>query len=424
MTDSRHAADIALSRRIAAYLFMLLGYFFYCYNFAVVDYVRPYLVDDYGMTLNETALLYTALSAGAIAGAVAVAWMATHWGKKNTLIFVTVLNGLGTVVNMQFESFGAWFVMRAIIGFSLGGYSVATISMVVSLFPRRYCSRLQAVNASTFSVAIIALGGLGALLGEQSWEALVWTGGVPPLVAAAAMWLVVPDDRRFVAFGEEKALAAGVGAALRKGNWPEMFRGPHLRFTLICLLISGLNFAGYQFFSGFVTTYLKTVRGFEADAMGLLVSAQGFGSFVGGLTWGYLADKTGRRYNAIGFVFTALFICAYFTVPGSVVLLTVLGFGYGFMLACTYSWGVYFTELFPVHLRPMGAALFHGGRIISLLAPSAVALIAESYGLTTGMWLAPLAFVVAAVLWLTLPETLRESPFYRGFEPRQAAAVA
>ena len=417
--EKMRASDMFLGRRILGYLIMLLGYFFYCYNFAVVDYVRPYLVDSYGMTLNETALLYTSLSIGALIGAFAVAWMATHWGKRNALMFVTVLNGLATIVNMQFDTFAPWFVMRMIVGFSLGGYSVATISMVVTLFPARFCSRLQAINSCTFAVAIMLLGALIAVYGDTSWETLMWIGAVPPLVAAMLMWLFVPDDRKLIAYGEEPDVAGADNN--RKANWTEMFQGPNLKLTLICLAISGLNFAGYQFFSGFVTTYLRSVREFGAEPMGLLVSAQGFGSLVGGLAWGYLADKLGRRFNVTGFFLSALFICAYFVAPSNVTLLSILGFGYGFALACTYAWGVYFTELFPVHLRPMGAALFHGGRIISLLAPSAVALIAESYGLTTGMWLAPLAFLIAAILWLMLPETLKVSRFYKGFVPAENA---
>ena len=124
----------------------------------------------------------------------------------------------------------------------------------------------------------------------------------------------------------------------------------------------------------------------------------------------------GRRFNAIGFVLTAIFIGLYLLAPSSVVLLGVLGFAYGAALACTYSWVVYFSEIFPVHLRPMGAALFHGGRIISFFAPALVALIAESYGLTAGMALAPVAFIVGAVLWYRLPETLTGSRNLLGSE--------
>ena len=42
-------------QRVAAYLAILVGYFFYCYNFVIIDYVRPYIVDAYdGINLADT----------------------------------------------------------------------------------------------------------------------------------------------------------------------------------------------------------------------------------------------------------------------------------------------------------------------------------------------------------------------------------
>lgn len=415
-----HARDIPLPRRVVAYLTIFVGYFFYCYNFVVLDYVRPYLVEDYGLTLKETALFYSALSLGAISGAIAVAWIASNVGKKKTLIVITLINGLGTIVNMMFTDFWGWMIMRFVIGISLGGYMVAAVSTMVCLFPQKYCARLQAVNACTFSVAVIALGALGALLGDARWETLLWIGGIPPLVAAALMMFFVPDDTKIISFGEDES--ADAGSRRRRGSWVEMFSGGYARFTIICAVIAGLNFMGYQFFSGFVTTYLREIREFGAESMGMLVSAQGLGSFIGGLSWGFIADRLGRRFNAIGFVFTALFICLYFIAPSSVLILGGLGFAYGFALACTYSWGVYFAEIFPPHLRPMGASLFHAGRVFSLFAPVITAQIAEHYSLITGMALAPVAFLLAAGLWYLLPETLPQSRFYRGYRPLAARA--
>jgi len=74
-----------------------------------------------------------------------------------------------------------------------------------------------------------------------------------------------------------------------------------------------------------------------------------------------------------------------------------------------------------VRLRPMGTSLFHGGHVISLFAPLIVATVARQHPLAVGMALAPVTFVVAALIWWTLPETLQSSRLYRGF--RAEAAV-
>ena len=83
-------------------------------------------------------------------------------------------------------------------------------------------------------------------------------------------------------------------------------------------------------------------------------------------------------------------------------------------------WAAYFTELFPVRLRPMGASLFHGGHVISLGAPLIVTTVAAHASLGVGMALAPATFLLGAGVWALLPETLRRSPLYRGFDAEAA----
>ncbi len=47
MTTKKHMSEVPMIQRVAAYLAILVGYFFYCYNFVIIDYVRPYIVEAY-----------------------------------------------------------------------------------------------------------------------------------------------------------------------------------------------------------------------------------------------------------------------------------------------------------------------------------------------------------------------------------------
>ena len=101
-----------------------------------------------------------------------------------------------------------------------------------------------------------------------------------------------------------------------------------------------------------------------------------------------------------------------------------MGFFYGVGLSSTYPWGIWFTEIFPARLRPYGAALIHGGHVVSLIAPLIVAWAAERWGLVVAMTLAPAVFLLAAGVWLTLPETLATSKAYRGWNPESLPSPA
>lgn len=405
-------SDLSLKRRVIAYLVILVGYFFYCYNFVVIDYVRPFLVEFYGIKLEQTALFYTAQSLGALIGAFACAWLAENKGKKNTLIAITLLNGVGTLINISSRDFTMWILMRFIIGISLGGYFTVAVSTMVGLFDAKVRGKVTAFASGLFSVATLFMGVYGAILKEKGWEMLMVVGGLPPVIAAVLMFFLIPDEKEYLPYGSEElqnnSKSVEEKKEVKKGSWGEMFSPKLRRFTFSCMFLAALNFFGYQFFSGFVTTYLREVRAFDAVSMGIIFSAISMGSLVGAYSWGIIADKYGRKVNAIGFIMSAIMIALFFIAPSNPKILSVAGFFYGLGLASSAIWGGYFTELFPSHLKSMGASLFHAARIFSLFAPSILVSIKKSTSLQTAMWGAPLMFLIAAIVWLSLPETLKK----------------
>lgn len=377
----------------------MVGYFFYCYNFVIIDYVRPYIVEAYeGISLSDTAQFYTWQSVGALIGALSCAWFAGRFGKKYTLITITALNGGATIVNMMFTDYATWAAMRFIIGLSLGGYFTVAVSLMIGLFTPTVRGKLTAFASSMFSVALMVMGAYAAFISsiDAPWESLMWVGGIPPLAAAFAMVFVLPSDKNVIAYGEEDSSAnTGQNTPAKKGSWGEMLSKPYRLLTITCLLLAGLNFYGFQFFSGFVTTYLKEVRQFDGATIGVIFSISAFGSLFGAWVWGAVADKFGRKVNAFGFILAGIMASIFFIAPsdlmiGSLNMLAILGLIYNFGLSSSAVWGGYFSELFPAHLRSYGAALFHGGRIIGMWAPMVLIFIKERTDLQTAMWGSPI----------------------------------
>ncbi|HGS4440224.1 TPA: MFS transporter [Vibrio cholerae] len=420
MTTKKHMSEVPMIQRVAAYLAILVGYFFYCYNFVIIDYVRPYIVEAYdGISLSDTAQFYTWQSVGALIGALSCAWFAGRFGKKYTLITITALNGGATIVNMMFTDYATWAAMRFIIGLSLGGYFTVAVSLMIGLFTPTVRGKLTAFASSMFSVALMVMGAYAAFISsiDAPWESLMWVGGIPPLAAAFAMVFVLPSDKNVIAYGEEDSSAnTGQNTLAKKGSWGEMLSKPYRLLTITCLLLAGLNFYGFQFFSGFVTTYLKEVRQFDGATIGVIFSISAFGSLFGAWVWGAVADKFGRKVNAFGFILAGIMASIFFIAPsdlmiGSLNMLAILGLIYNFGLSSSAVWGGYFSELFPAHLRSYGAALFHGGRIIGMWAPMVLIFIKERTDLQTAMWGSPIVWIVTGLLWLSLPETLKGGLF-------------
>lgn len=78
-----------------------------------------------------------------------------------------------------------------------------------------------------------------------------------------------------------------------RGRWREMMAGSRLRLTLACIVIAGLNFSAYQFYSGFITTYLLDVRHFGNATIGVIVAVDGVGTLAGTVLWASSSTATG-----------------------------------------------------------------------------------------------------------------------------------
>lgn len=399
------AEDLPLARRVGAFAFLALAYLFYSYAWNTVDVLRPYMRASAGLSLGQAGLLYTAQSLGALVGALLIGQLADRYGRRRLLLAVMLGHGTALLAGVWCTTLVSLLVQRALLGVFLGGVFSVSVGLYISWFGATVRGRLAAVIGVMYSLGVIMQGWLATLFLDRDWTLMLWAGAVPTLVLALGCVLVVPDDRQTVAYG-------GVATQPAASRLPivELFRPEHRRLTLMLTLLSGLSFFGYQAFGGWVTTYLKEVRGLGGAGIGGMIAWQGIGGMLGGFVWGWVADRFGRRINAVGFVVAAALIVIYLRAPNDPVLLQGLGFVYGFMITAGVAWGVYFAELYPAHLRSTAASIFHWGRAISFFAPALTAAVAESAGLTTGMGLAALLYLVAAGVWWLLPETLVRGP--------------
>jgi hypothetical protein len=70
------------------------------------------------------------------------------------------------------------------------------------------------------------------------------------------------------------------------------------------------------------------------------------------------------------------------------------------------GFGAVSAELFPTPLRATAQGLtYNAGRALSALAPIIVGALATGIGLASAFLVTSVAFVVAAVLWIWIPET-------------------
>ena len=398
------AKNIPLSRRIVALGFLLVAYFFYAWSWNTVDILRPYIKDSLGLSLTQSGSLYSLQSIGAIAGAVVMGQIADKIGRRNALVISMFGYGIGLLSALLVTNYSGLIFQRIGLGFFMGSMFPIAVGIYSGLFGRDVRGRIAGVVLGTYNLAVAALGFLSAAAFKAGydWKVLFWVGVVPVAIALFA-FAIIPDDRRLIPMD---GIADGQTTARAKLPIAELFKPGVARQTILLASMTGLNFFAYQAFTGWATTYLKTVRGIADSVVGDVVGWQFIGAALGGLIWGWISDRFGRRSAALGFVLAAAIIPIYLFVPMAFTLLEITGFIYGVMLSCSAIWGPWLSELYPPHLRSTAASIFNWGRVISMTAPLITAPLAEKFGLAPVMSLASVSFLAAAAIWFSLPETV------------------
>jgi MFS family permease len=190
-----------------------------------------------------------------------------------------------------------------------------------------------------------------------------------------------------------------------------LFSQAHRRLFLLSLVLATLDMSAYWFTYSWLPGYLQEERQFSIARSALWVLMTQAGGFLGYSTFGFVADSLGRRpaysiYSvvmAMGLVMITLLWNLIAANPAVILgFMFLVGFGTGMF----GGYGPLFSELFPTTIRntAMGSA-FNLARGVQFLTPVAIALIAQSYGLAGGIFVAALfALLTGAWIW-TFPET-------------------
>ncbi|HXI09858.1 MAG TPA: MFS transporter, partial [Thermodesulfobacteriota bacterium] len=190
-----------------------------------------------------------------------------------------------------------------------------------------------------------------------------------------------------------------------------LFSKEYRRLFAQSLVLTVFDMSAYWFTYSWMPGYLNQQRGFSLTKSALWMIVTQAGGFLGYLTFGFFADRFGRRpaYTLYSIIMAASLVMI--TLLWSVIaahppvilsFMFLVGFGTGMFS----GYGPLFSEIFPTSIRntAMGSA-FNLARGVQFLTPVVIAVIAEKYGLGGGISLAAV-FALLTGIWIwTFPET-------------------
>jgi MFS family permease len=375
----------------------------------VIVYLFPILMPEFG--LNNT-------QAGALTAVLALTWAVAAWvmgslsdrvGRKKVLLPSAIFFSLMSWVTGVAKSYGSLLVIRGLMGIGEGGvFSTSAATIGEESTPKR-----RGLNLGIHQSFFPGIGiGLGAIIATQlatkfGWRPVFFIVGIPGLVLAAIIAYVMKEPLSFTRKAENNPAKE---TDVQHGEKTGMFAALKYRNVWVSTLVSCLFMNWLFVFAAFAVLFLTQVRGLSLPTAGIVLSAWGFGGFIGMIGIGAVSDHLGRRpVMIVSAVITGISVI-WFALAGSnpATLFCILFIG------AIFGWGTYpiflalsTTESVPSKLAgsavgiPTSIGEIFGAMVMPIIAGS----LADKFGLIYPMYLAGIAPIVAAVVSFLYIET-------------------
>ena len=349
------------------------------------------------------------LAATAVGGVI-FGWFADRFGRKSALQWTILTYSIGTFLSGFASGLGMLLAFRILTGLGVGGEWATGQTYVCETFPAKVRGRYGAFMQTGAPVGIALASVVGGFVApEIGWRASFFVSVLPALLVVVIS-RVLPESDLWLE--RKKRLEGTQGDHAEHGGALRMlFSVKYRRLFMLSLVLAIFDMSAYWFTYSWLPGYLHQERQFSMakSAVWMLVT-QG-GGFLGYFTFGFVADRLGRRpaysiYSVIMALGLVMITVAWDAVvawpPVILAFMFLVGFGTGMF----GGYGPLFSELYPTKIRSMAmGSAFNLARGIQFFTPVAIAVIARSYGLAGGISLAAVfALLTGGWIWM-FPET-------------------
>jgi AAHS family 4-hydroxybenzoate transporter-like MFS transporter len=210
------ADELLDSRAVGA---LQIRVFAFCAAVALLDAVDsqaigiagPLMATQLKMSAAAFAPAYSAGLLGAAIGALAFGPVSDRFGRKPALLFTTALFGTFTVLTAFANSFSLLFLFRLIAGLGLGGATPSFITLAAEFAPQKSRAMFVSLLWAGYPLGN-SIGGVmtSFLVSRFNWPVIFIVAGVPTLLLALGMSLLMPESLRFLASSGQSRAAARV----------------------------------------------------------------------------------------------------------------------------------------------------------------------------------------------------------------------
>jgi SHS family lactate transporter-like MFS transporter len=296
-------------------------------------------------------------------GALIFGWLAEKYGRRPILMLNVLSYSAVQLATALAPNLATLLVLRAVFGLAMGGEWGVGAALALETLPARgrgfFSGLLQEGYVIGYLLASLVFGWLFVHVG--------WRGMF--VVSAAAAFLVL-----YIRFGVQESPAWVVGAAPRRASAAALLRVAREYFpTLLYLVVLMACFNAFSHGSqDLYPTFLQVQHGFSARQTAIIAIVMNVGALVGGVCFGALSERIGRRRAIVLSAALALPMIPLWAYSHTAVMFALGAFLMQFMVQG--AWGIvpaHLNELSPPAVRAVlpGFAYQLGNLLMSRMGP-------------------------------------------------------
>lgn len=369
----------------AAVTASLLGWSLDAFDFFLLTFVLGDVAKTFQVKISQVSVAIMLTLAMRPLGALVFGYLADRFGRRPVLQIDLLLFSAIAFSSAFAPNLTIFLILRAAFGFAMGGEWGTGAALTLESIPTKSRGVISGLLQEGWAI--------GALLGALANLFLPHVGWRGLLMFSAAPALLILYIRRNV--DESPSWVSGASERKREGVVKPILANFKLVIYLV-ILMTAFNFLSHGTQDLF-PTFLKSQHHFSAGEVTLVSVIASLGAILGGIGFGALSEKWGRRraiLTASLCVLPVLPLVLYGQVP-----IALAAAGFLMQLAVQGAWGVapvHLNELAPAAVRGLlpGLAYQLGNLLASQTAPLQ-AKFAETHGDNYGLAIAGLATFAA-----------------------------
>ena len=297
----------------------------------IIAPIAPAIMDELGISPQQMNFLIAVLGITWGVAALFMGSLADRLGRRRIIIPSIIIFSLLSGFSGLAMGFASLFLIRGAMGIAEGAFQPASFAATADAAKPSRLGFAQGFQQSMF--ALIGLG-FGPIIATQLLQHVGWRGAfmivaIPGFIVGFLLWLVLREPKDIP--GQQTGEAAG--HEMKNASVKAAIAVRNVRIAMLGLFCA---MCGIFVLSANVPIYLQNFLKLEAETMGFVTSAIGFGGFAGLWLMPSISDYIGRKITAIiGFSLAAISLVGFINTGADPVAL------FGFLFAASaFSFGM------------------------------------------------------------------------------------